>query len=426
MKRKEDAQAQRRTLLIQHELEAGRVRAALGRAQAEYTTHSDLPETRLVYEQARFRTARDAQDERSADAIVGDLRDELTRNQSQWIIKALLSEFYRARDDPRSAYLHNQVIEEAPETAEAYYLRSLTPLNTEEALNLARRAVELDPIHAHALQRLAYLYLLNRDFDNALVAGRRLLEVGDNRAEWSLFIGRILTRQGRYTEAVEHFSRTISLDSTNPVPYVQRAVAYLCLKAYQRAIDDHTRASDHIRPGPDQSVLSAGNALLDQRATYQSHLRLSQCAEPPRPRDLRRRPPLPRPARTGSRSPRSKPDRPGRRRFQTSPRQTLRIGRKGVDPGGWLETIFKCLTGEISPDELVAAADPNRPEEICEAYYYAGESCLVNDRDDAARRWFEKCVATNLIFDPNSDELGPMNEYHLALWRLDQMAQPSP
>jgi hypothetical protein len=84
----------------------------------------------------------------------------------------------------------------------------------------------------------------------------------------------------------------------------------------------------------------------------------------------------------------------------------------------WLASIFRCLLGTLPPTELAAGADPTKPEAVCEGRYYAGEACLLHGKLDEARRWFELCVQTQLVVDPDSAPLTPMNEYELAQWRL--------
>ena len=109
----------------------------------------------------------------------------------------------------------------------------------------------------------------------------------------------------------------------------------------------------------------------------------------------------------------------GAPRIPHDAREVLEAARIGCARGSWLEKIFACLAGELLPSELAAAADPENPEQVCEGYYYAGEVCLLNGRLDEARKWFQLCAATQLVLDPDSTSLDAMNEYHVALWRLD-------
>jgi lipoprotein NlpI len=87
-----------------------------------------------------------------------------------------------------------------------------------------------------------------------------------------------------------------------------------------------------------------------------------------------------------------------------------------------LRQLFRCLAGELTPEELIAdAAGRNNREQLCEAYYYAGEACLVSDQLAEARTWFGLCVDTGVEFDLDAFPLTPMNEYELAQWRLKSL-----
>ena len=60
-------------------------------------------------------------------------------------------------------------------------------------------------------------------------------------------------------------------------------------------------------------------------------------------------------------------------------------------------------------------------EQLCEACYYAGEVCLLQNRRGEARTFFQRCVQTGLEFDPDATFLTPMNEFELAQWRLESL-----
>jgi serine/threonine protein kinase len=106
--------------------------------------------------------------------------------------------------------------------------------------------------------------------------------------------------------------------------------------------------------------------------------------------------------------------------------EVLRAARRTVKKGTWLEEILACLAGDREPDALVAAAAEGNPRQRCEACFYAGEACLLAGQIDRAREWFQCAEATGLVFDPDSASLAAMAEYHLAVWRLGQLARAEP
>ena len=93
----------------------------------------------------------------------------------------------------------------------------------------------------------------------------------------------------------------------------------------------------------------------------------------------------------------------------------------------WLRRILRCLAGKFPPERLVAGPEGrDSAEQLCEAYYYAGEACLLQDQIPDARQWFEKCIETGIQFDPDITQAVPMNEYALAQWRLASLPTSQP
>jgi len=412
-------------LRAQRELEAGNIRTALGVARADFAKYPELPEACLACMQARFQAARGVGDERSADEAVWALRDALARDPAQWAYGALLSEFYSARGDPRAAELQAQVDQHAPDTAEGWYLRSFATMQIANAVRCAKQAVQCDAAHRLAWERLAHLCLQTKDFDGALAAARRLIDLDVEPAEWMTFAGRTLTRLGRYREAVELYTEAAALAPERCSPYQYRALAHLCLKEYAQAIEDYSKARSlrgpdsiwprYQRATPLWIVGRRAEAAADYRQARARRGRVSY-ADARLFLVLHDRARLLRAQGKGAEA----------SLVLEEARATLEAGRRDVAPGSWLEKIFDCLAGDLSPPELVRAADPDKPQRVCEGAYYAGETCLLRGRsDDEARAWFRRGVETNLVLDPDSDTLGPMNEYHLARWRLEQLSADS-
>ncbi len=418
-KQHELAEARGHVLRAQRELEAGNIRTALGMARADFAKYPDLPEACLACMQARFRAARSVGDERSADEAVWALRDALARDPTQWAYRALLSEFYSARDDPRAAGLQAQVERHAPDTAEAWYLRSFATLQIADALRCAKQAVQRDAAHRLAWERLAHLCLQTDDLGGALEAAERLIALDAEPVEWMTFAGRTLTRLGRYREAIDLHTAAAALAPDRCSPYQYRALAHLCVKEYAKAIADYSKARSlrgpesiwprYQRATPLWIVGRRAEAAADYRQARARRGHVSYA-------DAR----LFLVLQDQARVLRAEGRDADAETVLAEARQVLAGARGEVAPGSWLEGILACLAGELSPDELARAADLDQPQQVCEGYYYAGEAWLLKGRSDEARRCFQRCVETNLVFDPDSQSLGPMNEYHLAQWRLGQ------
>jgi len=387
------ATARRGALNTQRILEGGTPNRALGSAQALHARYRGLPEVRLVWAQALYRN------ERQEDAI-RFLTRALKDDPGRWACRSLLGEICQATGaDERVQALQAQQAEGvAPDTPEAWHIRSFATIHLRQALDCAQKAVQRDPDFALAWHRLAWLRLETGDLDGALRSADRLIELGESVTDWTLFKGRVLARQGHFRQAIEHYTRAGA--------YLDRANAYRRLKEYDKAVADYTRL-----------IEAAGDRTPNvwhvyQRATSLWILGRSEEALA----DYRQVRVL-----LG-------------RAFYSDARQYIilrELGRDGeaeevIDAAvrdaetTWLRRIFRCLAGKITPERLVAGpAGRDDPEQLCEAYYYSGEACRLTDQSAEARKWFELCVQTGVEFDPDTSPGTPMNEYELAQWRLE-------
>jgi tetratricopeptide (TPR) repeat protein len=268
---------------------------------------------------------------------------------------------------------------------------------------------------------LAYLYLQTEDFDGARRAARELIELGRDPVLWLRYQGRVLTRQHRYQEALERYNRAAALAPEQVETYTDRAATSICLGHYPQAIADYTTA---LNLGPESR---RGTWARYRRATplwmtgrleeaVADYLEVRTLLGYAFYVDAR----LFLVLRDQARHLRQAGQVTEAAVKIREAREALEVGRRRVAAGSWLEKILACLAGELAPEDLVRSADPREPEHICEAFYYAAEACLLDDRVDEALAWFRKCVETGLVFDPDSSTLVLINEYHLARWRLEQ------
>jgi len=222
------------------------------------------------------------------------------------------------------------------------------------------------------------------------------------------FKGQVFSEQGRVLQAIEQYSRLIAINPEEWSAYLYRAHAFRRVKEYEKAVADYTTLLDN-----------AGDATPDAWHLYQRATPLwilgrtdEALDDYRRVRNLLGRP--------GYADARRSVILHGQGR-QREAEDVLATALRDVrEP--WLPEIFRCLAGQLTPDELVAAGIArNNREQLCEAYYYAGEVCLLSDRRDEARKWFEQCVQTDVRFDPDTAPAVPMNEFELAQWRLESL-----
>lgn len=307
-----------------------------------------------------------------------------------------------AGDAERATAMRAQAEREAPDTAEAWYLRSLATLDPQHALRCTQEAIRRQPSHTLAWRRRAYLHLQTGELDGAFQDAEKLAELEGEPLTWVAFQGDVLAEQGRFQEAIELYTRASA--------HLNRAHTYRRIGMYEEAVADYTRVIEaagettasgwHFfqRATPLWILGRAEEAQADCRRARIAIGRLSYA-------DVRRYLIL------------RELDR------QHEAEEVLAAAQRDAEDPSWLRQIFRCLAGQLTPDELVAAGVArNNLEQLCEACYYAGEVCLLSNQPGEARKWFEQCVQTGIEYDPDTQLGTPMNEYELAQWRLKQMA----
>ena len=156
----------------------------LGVAQALYERGAGPPEVLLVWVQAQYRA------EATRSQGISFLDRYVRLNPENWAAKALLAEINRTGGDIEKAdELLTQVEREAPDTAEAWYLRSFTTFDRQRALECASAAVARNPAHKLAWNRLTWLRHLLGDPEGAYRGADRLIELGEDPGMWTIFKG---------------------------------------------------------------------------------------------------------------------------------------------------------------------------------------------------------------------------------------------
>ena len=331
----------------------------------------------------------------------------MSADPGQRLCRLLLAEMYRASGRPALAEAFAPASEaELPDTAEMWYVRSFATLDYRKALECAEGAVQRDPRHRLAWERLTYLRLLTGDPAGALQGVDRLIQLGGRAREWTTLRGHILARQNRLEEAVAEYTRAGA--------YLFRAHVLRRLRRYTESVDDYTRClsldsspsgpsvwAHYQRATPLWILGRTDEALADYR-----HVRGAQ----------------------------ARPFYGDAREFiilsdlgcRAEAEEALAAALRQVQEP-WLAQILRCLAGEITPADLVAQAESDgNLEKRCEAYYYAGEACRLAGDLAQARRLLAACVATGLVYDPDAGQETPMNEYELARWRLESLATSRP
>ncbi len=413
--------ARREAVRLQFDLERGRVRHVLGSAQALVSAHIELPEAQLVLARARFELGRETADHSLISLALGGLLSGVEQNPHAWAHYTLAAEMSEAIGRSEEARtLRAQSLLRPPPSAASAYVRSFATLDLQQARGYVEQALAYDSAHVPARWRLANLCVLMRDYEALLAIARSLLDDGVDPVDSSAMIGHALLVMRRTDEAVEVYNRVLEVAPTHIWGRRCRAAARLCQGDLDGAIEDYTRGRGNIphfmwalygRATPLWMLGRADDAVADYRE-FLAGQRVPGFA------DARLFIALHDQARQFQQA----GDGAAAERIRAEARDALAQARARVVVGSWLAQVCACLAGDLSPAELVSAAQPSNSRGTCEAHYYAGESCLLRGEPEAARAWFEQCVATDLLLDP--DEFPPvaMNEFHLARWRLSQLA----
>jgi serine/threonine protein kinase/tetratricopeptide (TPR) repeat protein len=417
-------QGRREALMIQRKLEANQPEQRarwLAKAEQLASQYPDLPEANLVWVQARFRDAQQTGGQMRMDQTLR-LAEQNVGGPSAGAFCALLADMHRALGHGQEACQWQAQADRAAATmAEDWYLRSFATLDVAAAQRWAQGAIDRDPQNVWALERLAYLCVQAGEFERALTCAQTIERLGRNPETWQYFEGSVLLRQGRYQDAVDHFTRLIAAAPQVAELHQRRAIARLCLRDYEGALADFDRGIQlgqrHWPNRQRATVLWILGDLAEAAAGYRQfrqsmgddyanvRLFLVECDQA---RQFRRQ---------------GREDEAARLLAQASAEfQAARL--KCTD--AWLECISLCVAGAISPTELLARATPLDDEKRCEAYYYGGERYLLDNDVEQARAFFRHCVDLHLPLDSDEFPPDPMNEFHLAVWRLDSLEANRP
>lgn len=394
-------EARLKLLWMQQGVDQGKPEGALTGLERVAAEYPEIPEISLVWAQTQFSMPE------FRYAAVTRLESELADNPQRWDCRQLLAEMYDwTGHAERAAALRASSESTGGDTAEDWYLRSFATLDLNRAFDAAVAATQRDPKHALAWHRLAQLAMHTGRLNDGLRVADHFLALGESPLIWLRFKGDVLTLKGEVQAALEHYDRLVTMNPRDRSVYRSRAHLYRHIGRYQEAVDDYTKALE-LGESVDGSMWE-----YYQRATALWIVGRKDEAI----NDMRR-----------VRILRGFPSYSDARLFvllrgesrEQEAQEVLEAARRDV-PDRWVDRVFACLVGEITPDQLVGIAGDDRIRRS-EAFYYAGEACLLVGDRDTARAWFHECVHSNVEWDSVAGPLTPMNEHHLARWRLETL-----
>jgi lipoprotein NlpI len=250
----------------------------------------------------------------------------------------------------------------------------------------AIRAAQADAPSAEALAQAAQakrvsltreIDRLTADIDAGRLQGKELAEAFRRR-------GIALSRLSQNGRAVEDFARAIELEQLTPEYYEDRAITYLKLREFARAQTDLSMALglDSKRPTAHREE----GRLASYRDEYARAARSFALAME---------------------------NDEGMGAVYAGIWLHVAVMRGGLNMSSplpsmaealpaavWPAPVIRMLTGAIRPEEAVAMAQSPDVEtnqaQKCEAYFYAGQQYLLDQKPDAAKAAFEAAVATDM------------------------------
>jgi adenylate cyclase len=120
------------------------------------------------------------------------------------------------------------------------------------AVALARQAIDLDPTLPGAHQTLAYVYLMQKQFDQAIVEAETAVRLDPNDADALVTLGEILSCAGRSAESLNYIEKALLLDPHYPPSFLfALGQSYYLLGRHEEALATFkrvlTRNPTHLR-----------------------------------------------------------------------------------------------------------------------------------------------------------------------------------
>ena len=144
-----------------------------------------------------------------------------------------------------------------------------TPKTLATALQLAKRAIALDPLDASAHGAAAYVLVYSRQHDAALQAGHRAVELNANYHPGRYALGLALLFGGSAHEAITEFEMTAQLSPRDPAMWAilgYQALAQYTAGYYEAALHTADRAVAERPEFGARAAQIAALARLDRKA----------------------------------------------------------------------------------------------------------------------------------------------------------------
>ncbi|MGV7222848.1 MAG: adenylate/guanylate cyclase domain-containing protein [Nitrospinales bacterium] len=187
-------------------------------------------------------------------------------------------EHYRRRtegDILQVRKLAQEAITLDPEYGDAYLILGWTHLDDiwfyrtksrekslETSEQFAQKAIKLSADEAAGHRLLASIYMLRKDYENAIAESQKSVDLAPNSAVANFISGMVLRKAGRYEDAIPFLEKAIRLDPITPVNFLSHlAWAYTSLAQYEKALPLWNKA---VEKNPDYLFAYEGLTVAHQ------------------------------------------------------------------------------------------------------------------------------------------------------------------
>jgi clan AA aspartic protease (TIGR02281 family) len=172
---------------------------------------------------------------------------ELDENPKNGYAYAWLSTIERNQDELGNAIaMLNKALLYLPKADKYYRAWSYSALatiylqleDTTTAIEHLNKAVKTEPQNGDWLGRRAYLYILCKQYDNALADCRKLINMQPGMVQGHLLTAEVYYEQEKYQEALDLYEYALSL--------AERSYIYSCMARVENQLHNYEQAADYI------------------------------------------------------------------------------------------------------------------------------------------------------------------------------------
>ncbi len=256
------------------------------------------------------------------------------------------------------------------------------------------RAVELNPKSVRAYDNRGIARRAKGNLDGAIADFDKALELNPKYTRAYENRGFIKSTKGDLDGAISDYNRAIELDPKNARSYDGRSFVKRIEGDLDGAISDYDRAIE-LNPKDAHAYYGRGVARYDRRdwSTALSDFRKASTFKPAALKSET----VPDYSRFGVWMARTKL---GERDEATSELKQYLLVRTIGKPNDWPSTIARFLTGDVSENDFLKAAESGDEKQTrnqrCEAYFYVGTLRLINGDKSTAADYFKKCLDTGV------------------------------